>query len=106
MSGAWAGSGRRARLPHGWPKIRARILKRDGRICHVCHGPGADAVDHIIPGDDHSDGNLAAIHQDVPPFCHRKKSSHEGADAAKAARARRPGRRRPREPHPGLIRRD
>lgn len=105
MSGQWAGSTRRQRLPPDWfgPNgTRARILKRDNRICYVCHGPNADAVDHKNQGDDHSDANLAAIHQDVWPYCHRTKSSSEGGQAAAAAARRRP-RKRPQEPHPGLI---
>lgn len=93
---AWstaATSPRKARLPKGWASIRRRILERDEGICHVCHRGGADQVDHVVPGDDHSDGNLAAIHDDP---CHRAKSSAEGAAA-------RPKRKREVERHPGLI---
>lgn len=54
-------------------------------------------MDHINPGDDHSDGNLAAVHDAVAPHCHRKKSSAEG----NAARHRY-STRRPAERHPGL----
>jgi 5-methylcytosine-specific restriction protein A len=98
-SGRWAGSTRAARLPANWAtQIVPRILDRDGTICHRCGQPGADAVDHIRPGDDHSDANLGAIHQDVPPYCHRAKSAAEGV----AARQRAP-RQRPPEPHPGVI---
>ena len=97
---AWSGSSRRKRLPADWPKRRAQVLKRDNGICHVCRGPGADAVDHIIPADDHSLHNLAAIHQDVWPYCHRTKSSSEGGRAAKAQRI---PRTRPAEKHPGLT---
>lgn len=92
---AWEGSTRRRRLPPGWAKTVIRILKRDGRVCHVCGGPGADEVDHVRPGDDHSDANLAAIHGDP---CHRIKSAREGA----RARRRPVPLRRPAEPHPGL----
>lgn len=99
-SGRWAGSTRRARLPNDWPKRRAAVLKRDNGVCHVCRGPGADAVDHIIPGDDHSLENLAPIHDRVWPHCHRRKSAAEGS---RAAQAKRIPRRRPEEPHPGLI---
>jgi 5-methylcytosine-specific restriction enzyme A len=98
--GRWQGSTRKARLPRNWPAIRSRILKRDGGVCHVCLGPGADGVDHLVAGDDHSDSNLAAIHHNVAPFCHRGKSSREGGQAS----ARRPKERREVETHPGLIR--
>lgn len=95
---AWAGSTRRHRLPPHWADTVARILRRDHRICHICGRPGADAVDHVIPGDNHDDTNLAAIHQDLPPYCHRTKSAQEGV----AARRLRPTEKRPRERHPGL----
>lgn len=75
---AWAGSNRRARLPKDWPATRLRILRRDHGICHVCGKPGADAVDHIVPGDDHRDSNLAAIHTHP---CHATKSAREGQAA-------------------------
>lgn len=89
----WATSTRKARLPNGWPKIRAYVLDRDGRICYVCRLPGADQVDHVVAGDDHGEENLAAIHS-WP--CHLRKSSAEG-NAAK------PKRLRPPERHPGLL---
>jgi 5-methylcytosine-specific restriction enzyme A len=92
---AWDDSTRSARLPANWPAIRARVLRRDRGICHVCGRPGADQVDHLVAGDDHSDANLAAIH-DRP--CHRRKSSAEGNDARARQRAQA---RRPPEPHPG-----
>lgn len=94
---AWDGSTRAKRLPPGWKRTVRRILKRDHGICHVCGKPGADQVDHVNAGDDHSDANLAAIHY-VP--CHRDKSSSEGG---RAAAAKRGSRFRPRERHPGLI---
>lgn len=94
----WADSNRRQHLPTDWDTRRRRILHRDRHICWICGQPGADAVDHITPGDNHTDTNLAAIHQDVAPYCHRTKSSKEGV----MARQRRPTEKRPRERHPGL----
>lgn len=78
-----------------WKHTRLRILKRDDGICYICHQPGAEQVDHIIPraedGSD-EDWNLAAIHG-IP--CHRDKT------LAEAARGRaRVHRRRPIRPHP------
>lgn len=97
MSGGWKGSTRRDRLPADWrSKVRpAAAAKNPMRICHMCGKPGGDAVDHIRPGDDHSIDNLDWVHQDVPPYCHRKKSSAEG-------HAARVTRNNPPEPHPAL----
>ena len=92
---AWEGSTRAARLPPDWPQRRAHVLARDRCICHICHQPGADEVDHIERGDDHSYSNLAAIH-DWP--CHRRKTAAE----ANAIRHRHT-RQRPAEPHPGFA---
>ncbi len=106
MTGRWATSTRRDRLPADWPKRRARILKRDGFRCTEELADGkrcpaaANEVDHLVAGDDHSDLNLASK---CKPH-HAAKSAREGAAAAAVARSKRPGRRRPREPHPGLIR--
>ncbi|MEO3856222.1 hypothetical protein [Acrocarpospora sp. B8E8] len=99
-SGRWQGSQRASRLPPDWPKIRNRILRRDGRICHVCGQSGADGVDHVIAGDDHSEANLKAIHDRVEPYCHRVKSAREGGQASQAKRI---PRARPAERHPGMV---
>lgn len=97
MSGGWQGSGRKARLPSGWAKIRARILARDP-ICKICGTRPSTHCDHIVAkADDHSDTGL----QGVCGPCHDQKSAREGAAAAKAKG--RPGRARPDEPHPGLL---
>ncbi|MFJ1932632.1 HNH endonuclease [Kitasatospora sp. NPDC088160] len=101
---SWATSDRRARLPADWPRIRFRVLVRDGHRCTAkdqygdrCIEPATD-VDHIRPGDDHREVNL----QSLCGWHHRVKSSREGA-AAKAARRRRNDRRfRRTEEHPGL----
>ena len=101
MPGRWEGSTRRGRLPSGWATIIGpRILARDCSICHLCGQPGADTVDHKNRGDDHRDENLGAVHDRMPPHCHRYKSSREG----NAARAARQGRgKHPAEPHPGAC---
>jgi 5-methylcytosine-specific restriction endonuclease McrA len=96
MSGGWQGSDRKARLPSGWAKIRARILERDP-ICKLCGVRPSTHCDHIVAKtDDHSDTGL----QGVCGPCHDQKSAREGAAAAKAAS--RPTRQRPPEQHPGL----
>lgn len=96
---AWAGSTRAARLPRDWPAIRARILARDGHRCTRCGAPATD-VDHVIPGDDHSENNLVSL-------CaadHRAKSGREGQAAGVVTRHL-AGQHlhRPPEPHPGLT---
>lgn len=89
--------GRRTQpLPRGWERLRRYVLVRDDYVCYVCGGPGADAVDHVVPAsrggmDDLS--NLRAIHE-IP--CHQRKTALEANDAQ-------PRRKRPPEPHPGLI---
>jgi 5-methylcytosine-specific restriction protein A len=79
-------------------------LRDHQRICHLCGGPGADTVDHVRPGDDHSDANLRPVHDKVAPHCHRAKSSREGGQAAGRARqAQIAARKRKPESHPGSI---
>lgn len=96
MSGGWQGSDRKARLPSGWTKIRARILARDP-VCKICGVRPSTHCDHIVAkADDHSETGL----QGVCGPCHDQKSAREGAAAAKAAD--RPTRKRPPEAHPGL----
>jgi 5-methylcytosine-specific restriction protein A len=84
----WQGSTRKARLPADWQTRRLIVLRRDSGICWVCGRPGADEVDHRTPGDDHHLDNLAPIHQNVEPYCHRAKSSAEGNTARRGNRAR------------------
>lgn len=98
MSGRWANSNRAARLPADWPARRQRILQRDGHRCtwneqgQRCTATTSLEVDHIHPGDDHTDTNLRTL---CGPH-HRRKSSAEG-------NAARPKRRRQPPAHPGLI---
>jgi hypothetical protein len=101
MPGGWVGSDRAQRLPPDWPAITARIKRRDHGRCtwrtngRRCTG-NSDQVDHIQPGDDHSDRNLRSL-------CtahHAAKSAREGVDARAAIRAKR---LRPQPPHPGML---
>lgn len=99
MSGRWAGSTRRNRLPADWPTLRALILERDRHRCRWTEngtpcGQTATDVDHIEPGDDHRPENLQALCRDH----HALKSSREGNTARWQVR-----RQRPPERHPGLI---
>jgi 5-methylcytosine-specific restriction endonuclease McrA len=98
---AWSGSTRRSRLPKDWPAIVRRIKRRDQYRCTTlfevsgrCTQRGTD-VDHIIPGDDHSDDNLRLLCR----WCHTQKSSSEGGTAAARMRVRI---QRPPTTHPAL----
>lgn len=97
----WEGSDRRSRLPADWPTLRRRILRRDGYRCQerladgsLCDARATD-VDHVIPGDDHSESNLRSLCS----WHHRRKSSREG----NAARGPVPTRTRAPERHPGAL---
>lgn len=99
MPGHWQGSTRKARLPGNWAALRAAAHRRNPRhICHICHRPGGDRLDHIVQGDDHSLDNLDWAHDEVPPHCHRYKSSQEGNRARWRVRQNRPA-----EKHPGIM---
>lgn len=95
-TGSW--SGHRRSFPAA---TRRQILDRDHHACQL-HYPGctgtATEADHIVPhaegGTDHPDNGQA-----VCPTCHTTKTRREQA----RGRARRPTRRRPEPPHPGLI---
>lgn len=97
----WAGSDRRARLPHNWPTIRRRIIRRDGGRCTAIYTDGRRCagtdveVDHITPGDDHTDDNLRCLCK----WHHARKSATEGGTAAALKRVRTA---RPTPTHPAL----
>lgn len=63
--------------------MRHQVLKRDKYVCHLCGKPGADSVDHVIAGDDHSRDNLRAVHDASFPHCHKKKTAMEAVQARK-----------------------
>lgn len=50
-----------------WQRLKAKIIRRDGGICHLCGQPGADTADHLQPvalgGPVYDPTNLAAAHQ-------------------------------------------
>ena len=97
MSGRWASSDRRSRLPADWPKRVAEVKARAHGKCqaHVheldCDGVGREC-DHVENGDDHSLANLQWL--SIP--CHKAKTQRE-------AQAARPTRARPQPRHPGVI---
>jgi 5-methylcytosine-specific restriction endonuclease McrA len=57
-----------SRTGRPWTRIKARVIKRDGGICHLCGKPGADTADHLVPvslgGAVYAMSNLAAAHHD------------------------------------------
>jgi 5-methylcytosine-specific restriction protein A len=92
----WATS--RRVVPGDWKTRKAKVLRRDRGICHVCGGPGATEVDHLLNvarGGNHELSNLAAIH--ARP-CHLNKTKAEAAAGRKLN-----SRQRPAERHPGLL---
>lgn len=101
MSGGWAGSERKSRLPLDWPQKVAKVKQRAGGRCEAvrsktglrCTVPGSD-VDHVTPGDDHRLENLQLLCR----WHHNAKSSREGNEAK--AQVRQSARRSP-EKHPG-----
>lgn len=63
-----------------WQRLRARIIQRDGGICHLCGHPGADTADHIIPwslGGTDNPANLKAAHR----HCNRVRGNRTVATA-------------------------
>lgn len=95
-SGRWRNSPRVNRLPEGWKRrVRPAVFAAYGTFCHICGGPGADTVDHVVAGDDHSIQNLRPAHENP---CHRRKSAQEGVEAAARRRAQA---KHPTEDHPG-----
>ncbi|MEX5637415.1 HNH endonuclease [Parafrankia sp. FMc2] len=90
------GSGRRrSPLPPGWATTRRRILARDP-TCTLCHSASSTEVDHALAHDDHRDEALRGV---CSP-CHLTRTGRQGAEVTNARHA---ARRRPPEPHPGLI---
>lgn len=94
-----AGRAAPGRLPSNWKVLRRRVLTRD---FHVCQMRGercqlvATEVDHIIPNEDHSMGNLRAVCK----VCHWEKTKVEAAEGYRRALTRG---KRPQEPHPGSV---
>lgn len=99
MTGRWASSDRRSELPPDWPRIRRRVLRRDGYRCTWvevgvrCSALATD-VDHAGERMDHSDESLRSLCEP-----HHKAKTQAEAAAARAAKSR----RRPPPPHPGMV---
>ncbi|SFD14156.1 HNH endonuclease [Streptomyces aidingensis] len=86
--------------PQGWKTLRQEILNRDQHRCtwiddgQRCTARGTD-VDHIGNPNDHTPDNLRTL---CGPH-HRRRTALQ----ARAARGETPPRKRPRDPHPGLL---
>lgn len=67
-----------------------RVIARDRGICYICHRPGADEADHVIPRSENgpdTEANMRAIHSSP---CHAAKTRDESARARARARGRGP----------------
>lgn len=61
-------------------------MRKHNGICHVCHQPHADEIDHVIPlaeGGTDDDDNRRPIHH-TP--CHTRKTARERERARRRAR--------------------
>lgn len=97
MSGRWADSTRRSRLPSDWSQRRQTVKERaNGRCQAESHAPQCDGIgnecDHRDGTDDHNIDNL----QWLSTPCHAAKTQRE-AQAGKPKRTRTP------EQHPGRL---
>lgn len=77
-----------SRTGRPWTRTKARVIRRDHGICHLCGRPGADSADHLTPvahgGSVYAMGNLAAAHSQCNKI--RGVKSIEQARAVIAAR--------------------
>lgn len=75
-----------------WRRVKARVIRRDAGICHLCRQPGADSVDHLVPvakgGELYDLRNLAAAHHNVWPQCNRVRGDRPIPQARRDIAAR------------------
>jgi len=92
---AWRNSDRRQSLPANWNELRAGADVRNPRhICHQCHRPGGEALDHKDGNRDNNDpANLDWIHDwrsvraGVSPVnCHARKTAAQRLTAHRVER--------------------
>ena len=79
------------RVQAKWQKLRRLILDADD-TCHICHHPGADTVDHLVPiaagGDPHDPDNLAPAHR----ICNSRKNTKTTGFLSRSSTPALPGR--------------
>ena len=77
-----------SRTGRPWSRVKARVIKRDHGICHICHQPGADSADHLVPvsqgGALYDMANLRAVHHSVYPRCNLIRGDRSIEDARAA----------------------
>jgi 5-methylcytosine-specific restriction endonuclease McrA len=69
-----------SRTGRPWQRKKARVIRRDGGICHLCGQPGADSADHLVPysqGGTDAASNLAAVHHNAEPRCNRIRGNRD-----------------------------
>ena len=80
-----------SRTGRPWRRVKARVIRRDHGICHICGGPGADSADHIIPvslgGPIYDMDNLRTVHHNVQPRCNMVRGTRT-IDSARRRLAR------------------
>lgn len=80
---SWVKNGYTPDLPPNWESLKRQVISRDKGICYRCGNPGADSADHkkarALGGTD-SLLNLRAIHDSVPPYCHREKTAEDAKE--------------------------
>lgn len=104
MPGGWVGGGDKSRFPTDWPHLRMQRRKIAEGNCEWikangvrCNTPCPDdgECDHYLNRHDHRLENLRWLCKKH----HGRKSSQQGNNAKRP----RPGRLRPQEPHPGIL---
>lgn len=109
MAGGWNDSARKDSLPADWPQRVAAVRARSGGRCEWKINPAAGnyrrCPNTADGGVDHYKGRHYHELDGLRDSCathHGRKSSREGNDAKAARKALR---LRPKEEHPGMIRR-
>lgn len=72
---------------HFRERLKPAVLRRDGGICHLCHQPGADSADHLLPrslGGKDTMSNLAAVHHNTGQRCNRYRGDRIDLDSVRA----------------------